>query len=269
MGFFVQSKRGNRGFTLIELLIVIAIIAILAAILFPVFIRARESARLRSCMGNLGQIGKACLLYCDDNDGFLPFLKTNAGDYPVGQLIGGEDGISSDTFPKQQRPLYKYTMKSMAMFRCPTQAKDPAQQNHTDFEWFGSSYTMNACMYSIGGSRINCLAGTNGPYKYGRKLGSVQKASKMIMFGDRVIHEYFWGQADGQGGKYRVHDQDKPMAPVVFCDGHSKFILMSGNKKVNWYGQQLDTYALWDKDWALAERGWWPSNLSVGSPDVR
>ena len=35
----------KRGFTLIELLVVIVIISILAAILFPVFARARENAR--------------------------------------------------------------------------------------------------------------------------------------------------------------------------------------------------------------------------------
>jgi len=37
--------RSGRAFTLIELLVVVAIIAILAAILFPVFARAREKAR--------------------------------------------------------------------------------------------------------------------------------------------------------------------------------------------------------------------------------
>ena len=49
--------RKNRAFTLIEILVVIAIIAILAAILFPVFARARENARRASCQSNMKQIG--------------------------------------------------------------------------------------------------------------------------------------------------------------------------------------------------------------------
>ena len=48
-GSSVKTRR-DRGFTLIELLVVIAIIAILAAILFPVFARARESARRTGCL---------------------------------------------------------------------------------------------------------------------------------------------------------------------------------------------------------------------------
>ncbi|HEY3282253.1 MAG TPA: DUF1559 domain-containing protein [Armatimonadota bacterium] len=60
-----QSRLGvaSRGFTLVELLVVIAIIAVLAALLFPVFVRARESARATHCANNLKQIGTACLLY--------------------------------------------------------------------------------------------------------------------------------------------------------------------------------------------------------------
>ena len=58
----------RRGFTLIELLVVIAIIAILAAILFPVFARARESARKTSCISNQKQIGTAAMMYVQDYD---------------------------------------------------------------------------------------------------------------------------------------------------------------------------------------------------------
>ncbi len=58
----------KRGFTLIELLVVISIIAILAAILFPVFAKAREKARQASCASNEKQIGLAMLQYIQDND---------------------------------------------------------------------------------------------------------------------------------------------------------------------------------------------------------
>src|SRR6266536_2206230 len=69
------SLRRNRltGFTLIELLVVIAIIAILAAILFPVFARARESARRISCASNLKQLGVAVQMYAQDFDEVLPY----------------------------------------------------------------------------------------------------------------------------------------------------------------------------------------------------
>lgn len=62
----------RRGFTLIEVLVVVAVIAILAAILFPVFARAREAARTSTCRSNLHQIGLALGMYARDYDGKLP-----------------------------------------------------------------------------------------------------------------------------------------------------------------------------------------------------
>jgi prepilin-type N-terminal cleavage/methylation domain-containing protein len=67
-----MTQRQNRGFTLIELLVVVAIIGILAAILFPVFARARENARRTSCISNVKQIGLALTQYVQDYDSQYP-----------------------------------------------------------------------------------------------------------------------------------------------------------------------------------------------------
>lgn len=60
------------GFTLIELLVVVAIISVLAAILFPAFAAARAKARQAVCISNLKQIALATIMYVDDYDGQFP-----------------------------------------------------------------------------------------------------------------------------------------------------------------------------------------------------
>lgn len=62
----------KRGFTLIELMLVIGIIATLAAILFPVFAKARERARAAYCQSNLFNIGMALRMYSQDHEGRYP-----------------------------------------------------------------------------------------------------------------------------------------------------------------------------------------------------
>ena len=58
----------KRAFTLIEILVVIAIIALLAAILFPAFALARGKARSASCQSNLKQLGAAMTMYIQDHE---------------------------------------------------------------------------------------------------------------------------------------------------------------------------------------------------------
>jgi len=59
-------------FTLLELLIVIAVIAILAALLFPALAKAKESVNRTVCANNLRQIGAAFQYYADDYNDWAP-----------------------------------------------------------------------------------------------------------------------------------------------------------------------------------------------------
>lgn len=68
------SLRLRRAFTLVELLIVIAVLAILAALLFPVFASARQKARQTTCTSNLRQIGMAIAIYRQDWGHYVPVM---------------------------------------------------------------------------------------------------------------------------------------------------------------------------------------------------
>ena len=65
----------QRGFTLIEMLVVIAIIVVLAGILFPVISKARDKARQATCISNQRQIAITLMGYAQDHDERLPLAS--------------------------------------------------------------------------------------------------------------------------------------------------------------------------------------------------
>jgi len=109
---FTGHGRVRDGFTLIELLIVIAIIAILSAILFPVFARARENARRASCQSNLKQIALSLVMYAQDYDERLFVI---APDQP---------GNTGNTNKWDWSDPYDAYIKSDQIKKCPSALKN-------------------------------------------------------------------------------------------------------------------------------------------------
>ena len=68
----------ERRFTLIELLVVIAIIAILAGMLLPALSSVKEQGRSIGCANNFSQMGKAVVMYTNDNNGYYPLYHNVA-----------------------------------------------------------------------------------------------------------------------------------------------------------------------------------------------
>ncbi len=89
----------NRAFTLIELLTVIAIIAILAGMLFPALTMVRNSARKTATQQRIIQVGTACEAY---------HVQTRR--FPIEQGVTWTTGVPSWTagFPSEHREAISY-----------------------------------------------------------------------------------------------------------------------------------------------------------------
>ena len=142
-----------RGFTLIELLVVIASIAILAAILFPVFAKAREKARQSSCGSNVKQIAVGQTMYVQDYDETFPDAYGGSNASPWTSVWGAwlTRYAGTQKFDPTLGAIYSYT-KNSQLYLCPS--------NQAEYSVWGCSYSMNGSVGRLALSGIEDVAGT-------------------------------------------------------------------------------------------------------------
>jgi len=124
-GFVILMK---HAFSLVELLVVVSIIALLAAILFPVFSRVRENGRRAACQSNLKQIGYGLIQYSQDYDEIL-VADWYGTSIPIGSgdtlPPGSTDGVSY----KWEDAVFPY-VKNEQVFNCPSATDKAATPYH-------------------------------------------------------------------------------------------------------------------------------------------
>jgi len=142
---YIRNPKSLEGFTLIELLTVVAIITIIAAILFPVFALAREKGRAATCLSNEKQLSLALQQYVSDNDSTYPngIQATSAG-----RIWQGE-GWASQCLPY---------INSQGVFNCPTDTTSSQAFRETEV-----SYGYNINLVDQGEGYEDILSGLTDP----------------------------------------------------------------------------------------------------------
>ncbi len=221
--------RRNRAFTLIELLVVVAIIAILAAILFPVFASAKAAAKRTACLSNAKQVGLSLKMYLTDYDDIMPIFYAYNSQPPSGQQ--GHKGIEL---------LLQPYVKNSAVFRSPFDVGGP----FTDLElpgagsyWraYGSSFRFTQCLYTVasGESTQN-----NIPLTFDRRVSETQIEFPADSRSMRLEMFPFFSRTVDVGCARYGYDCDPPFdyfrmwdtggGRMIFVDGHAKNIVGPG-----------------------------------------
>ena len=214
----------RKGFTLIELLVVIAIIALLAAILLPVFSTAREKARQASCMNNEKQLGIAVLAYTQDWDEMVLSLHGPA-DNPI------SSNTNDASYGGWAGPLYSY-IKSTGVYKCPD---DPTMPDMTQNPpAYPVSYSVNKNAIGAGLAQFsspsetvlmvevqNSLVQITNPAEWQAPVGFCTGGP--LPAGSKAL--YATGQFPGRAipaiiAKGTVHSDG---SMFLACDGHAKF----------------------------------------------
>lgn len=194
-----MNKYKWLAFTLVELLVVVAIIALLAAIMFPVFANAREKARQSTCASNLRQLATAMTMYSHDNDEVYPWTDHYAG-------------VPSPTYGYYWQALIYPYVNSSQVYLCPT-----SDQNADGYNPRMDQPVFDKATYSI-----NVLAF---PDDIGTPASSIPQPSRLIMLGDSdagpigpphyLFRFYMYSTGRHSGG-----------CNLAFADGHVKWSLL-------------------------------------------
>lgn len=254
-----HTRSAVCGFTLIELLVVISIIFLLAAILFPVFGRARENARRAACQSNLKQISVALLLYAQDYDDRL--VEARYGNT-------GNQGFGESTPPGDPVVRYKWMdaiqphIKNEQVFNCPSQKFPTTVEDGITYYSYSfrdgthyGSYAINATYFSAGDAfQSPAYTGTAA----GVPLSSLEAAANTVWVTDgNVGYLFYWDitsfpfAQDSNQPRRMGNSSDRLAASIIerhlgttnvlYCDGHVKAVRLEAINQRKTVGTPPDT----------------------------
>jgi prepilin-type N-terminal cleavage/methylation domain-containing protein len=126
-----QCSRHRRAFTLVELLVVIGIIALLIAMLFPALRRAKEAANGAQCSSNQRQLMMAFLMFASEHKGYLPGnywdaheqADSDKRDWLLGDNPNRGNPAAQVADGPEKGTIYRY-VNNRQVYLCPSMVQD-------------------------------------------------------------------------------------------------------------------------------------------------
>jgi prepilin-type N-terminal cleavage/methylation domain-containing protein/prepilin-type processing-associated H-X9-DG protein len=147
----MENTARRSGFTLIELLVVVAVIGILAGMIFPAVGYVRDKARKDECLNNLRQWGIAMQGYLDEHRGVFPSYGCDAAngepnlDAPDGWYNVLPLYLSGNIPPlKDHKTVPRPGLGIRSPFLCPSESVGLGGVTNTTGRIYFSSYTLNS-----------------------------------------------------------------------------------------------------------------------------
>jgi prepilin-type N-terminal cleavage/methylation domain-containing protein/prepilin-type processing-associated H-X9-DG protein len=237
-----MSRRTRPGFTLIEVLVVIAVIAVLAAFLFPVFAQARAKARQAACLSNLKQVGQALYLYVQDYDEHMPAAChwgrawARLGWRGANLQTCAQEGITQATpvdtvFPVDQSPpryipelLHPY-IKNNEIWFCPSVGKGRFLYGNRSWPTYGYNGTTYIWVWLADPSTSpNPFSGRKLIYVSGLALSAIPKPAEAPVIWDQP----HWNPVGEPCTGLDLQPAHTGGVDVLYADSHVKFSHYSG-----------------------------------------
>ena len=221
----------RTAFTLIELMVVIAVVAVLAGFMLPVYNSIQKKGYETKTLSNLRQMGIALLAYAGENSYQLPNRVQPTAD-------------GSDEEPDKWPRLMKPYVQDLRIYGCPIPDVGGKTYRVGDPEKYLNNKTNNTSYIYNGGNDVQDFGGGTQTFP---RLNNLAEASQVILLGIPLpqAQNFYMDFAEKNNDKILNKQAFGDGTPYMFCDGSTRTLKVSADAEKTARPPDSGTYTDW------------------------